>query len=242
MSSLTPASLDPDDSLSDVKVESGFLNLYISDDSNCNFGVGSCREQLLSEVSRLISKYKGEHMSITLAGHSMGSSLAVLLAYDIAELGLNKASGSNSNRDIPVTVYSFGGPRVGNRSFKDRCEELGVKVLRIVNINDPVTKLPGVFLNENFRVLGGKYELPWSCSCYAHLGVELALDFFKMQDPSGVHDLDTYIKLLRCPKMVEVAGGNGVDFLSKLWTSSVLCAQLLDTWQWELYRATWFKL
>ncbi|KAI3946606.1 hypothetical protein MKX01_014464 [Papaver californicum] len=234
MSSLTPARLNLDESLADVKVESGFLNLYTSDDSSCKFGVGSCREQLLSEVSRIISKYKGENMSITLAGHSMGSSLAVLLAYDIAELGLNKIeSKCPNNRDIPVTVYSFGGPRVGNCGFKDRCEELGVKVLRIVNINDPVTKLPGVFLNENFRVLGGKYELPWSYSCYAHLGVELALDFFKMQDPSCVHDLDTYIKLLRCPKMVEVAGGDGVDFLSKLWTLSVLCAQNIDTWQWE---------
>ncbi|OVA19070.1 Lipase [Macleaya cordata] len=231
MSSLTPARLDPNNSLPDVKVESGFLNLYTSDDSSCKFGVGSCREQLLSEVSRIIAKYKGEEMSITLAGHSMGSSLAVLLAYDIAELGLNNSL--NSNQDIPVTVYSFGGPRVGNSSFKNRCEELGVKVLRIVNINDPITKLPGVFLNENFRVLGGRYELPWSCSCYAHLGVELALDFFKMQDPSCVHDLETYIKLLRCPKMVEVAGGNGVDFLNKARELLLSTAPKFDTWPWE---------
>ena len=109
----------------------------------------------------------------------MGSALALLLAYDIAELGLNK----RTNKEVvPVSVFSFGGPRVGNSRFKQRCEELGVKVLRVVNVNDPITKMPGVF--------GG----------YEHVGVELALDFFNMQNPSCVHDLETYISLLRYPK------------------------------------------
>lgn len=90
---------------------------------------------------------------------------------------------NGSDQDIPITAFSFGGPRVGNSAFKERCEELGAKVfgakvLRIVNVNDPITKLPGVLLNENFRVLGGRYELPWCYSCYAHVGVELALEFF----------------------------------------------------------------
>ncbi|KAK1289731.1 hypothetical protein QJS10_CPB18g00455 [Acorus calamus] len=112
--------------------------------------------------------------------HNPASSadLGILLAYDVAELGLNKGA--------PITVYSFGGPRVGNLAFKRRCEALGVKVLR-VDVNDPVTKLPGLVLNEKFN---------WS-SCYAHVGVEVKLDFFKMRDPSCVHDLETYISLLR---------------------------------------------
>ncbi|KAJ4723190.1 Phospholipase A1-Ialpha2, chloroplastic [Melia azedarach] len=200
MSSLTSARLDPNNPRPEVKVESGFLSLYTSDE-NDKFGVGSCREQLLSEVSRLLSKYKEEELSITLAGHSMGSSLALLLAYDIAELGLNKRTTvtSSNQSDIAVTVFSYGGPRVGNAEFKHRCEELGVKVLRIVNTNDPITKLPGVLFNENFRVLGGRIEFPWSCSCYAHVGVELVLDFFNMQNPSCVHDLETYISLLKSP-------------------------------------------
>lgn len=218
MSSLTPASLDPNNQLPNVKVESGFLSLYTSDESSSKFGLQSCREQLLSEVSRLMKKHKGEkNVSISLAGHSMGSALAILLAYDISELGLNK---KNDKNDASVTVFSFGGPRVGNLEFKKRCEELGVKVLRISNVNDPITKLPGVVFNENFRVLmGGRYEFPWSCSCYAHVGVELMLDFFNMQNPSCVHDLDTYIGLLRCPKkkIEEVihsqSDGVGVNFL-----------------------------
>ncbi|KDP42875.1 hypothetical protein JCGZ_23817 [Jatropha curcas] len=201
MSSLEPARLDPLNPRPEVKVELGFLNLYTSGESNDKFGLESCRQQLLSEVSRLLNKYKGEEISISIAGHSMGSSLGLLLAYDISEIGLNRVN--NHKGDIPVTVFSFGGPRVGNAGFKERCEELGVKVLRIVNVNDPITKLPGVLLNENFRVLGGKYEFPWSCSCYAHVGVELLVDFFNIQNPSHVHDLEAYIESLlkKCPNL-----------------------------------------
>ncbi|XAR71115.1 Phospholipase A(1) [Bertholletia excelsa] len=181
MSSLTPARLDPHNSRPQVKVETGFHSLYTnSDERAAKFGLRSCREQLLSQVSVLLDKYKGEEMSITLAGHSMG------------KLGLNTRRGGGHSMNVPITVFSFGGPRVGNSSFKQRCEELGIKVLRIVNVNDPITKLPGVFFNENFRFWGDNY---------AHVGVELQLEleFLKMKNPSCVHDLETYISLLRCP-------------------------------------------
>lgn len=195
MSSLIQAQLDPHNPRPDVKVESGFLSLYTSDESSTSrFGILSCREQLLSEISRLLKKYKGENISLTMAGHSMGSALALLLAYDVAELGLNKLGHDTVNgklTEVPVTVFSFGGPRVGNLGFKNRCEDLGVKVLRIANVNDPVTKLPGVlFNNENFRV--SSLGFSW----YAHVGVELVLDFFSVQNPSCVHDLESYIGCL----------------------------------------------
>ncbi|XP_052173294.1 galactolipase DONGLE, chloroplastic [Diospyros lotus] len=228
MSSLTPARLDPHNPRPEVKVEAGFLSLYTSDEGN-KFGLGSCREQLLYEVSRLLNKYKNEEISITLAGHSMGSSLALLLAYDIAELGLNRV---DSRQEIPVTVFSFAGPRVGNWGFKHRCEELGVKVLRIANVNDPITKLPGVVFNENFRVFGD--------SCYAHVGVELALDFFKMKNPSCVHDLETYISLLRCPgndRTPRIESREGLDFVSKA-KELLLVAQNFNTLPWISYACT----
>ncbi|OEL29276.1 Phospholipase A1 EG1, chloroplastic [Dichanthelium oligosanthes] len=190
MSSLEPARLDPCDPRPDVKVESGFLSLYTSADKTCRFGgAGSCREQLLREVSRLIDSCAkdrpGEDVSVTLAGHSMGSALALLFAYDLAELGLN--------RGAPVTVFSFGGPRVGNAAFKARCDELGVKALRVANVHDPITKLPGIFLNE---ATTGVLR-PWRASCYTHVGVELPLDFIKVGDLASVHDLGTYVALLK---------------------------------------------
>ncbi|KAL2459819.1 Galactolipase DONGLE [Forsythia ovata] len=229
MSSLTPARLDPNNDRPQVMVEAGFLSLYTSNESASKFGIQSCREQLLSEISRILNKFKGEEMSITLAGHSMGSSLALLLAYDISELGLNKDV--SGNKQVPVTVFSFGGPRVGNSGFKERCEELGVKVLRIVNVNDPITKLPGFVFNENFRVFRGRYEFPWSCSCYAHVGVELLLDFFKMHNPSCVHDLETYISLLKCPKSLQVQR-EGIDNLIHRAKDFLLNAQSFEL-QWR---------
>ncbi|OEL17084.1 Phospholipase A1 EG1, chloroplastic [Dichanthelium oligosanthes] len=229
MSSLEPARFDPADARRDVKVESGFLSVYTSDDATCRFTCGSCRNQLLSEVTRLINKYKHEVISITLAGHSMGSSLALLHGYDLAELGLNRDGNGNT---VPITVYSFAGPRVGNTGFKNRCDELGVKVLRVVNVNDPITKLPGIFLNENSRVvLGGKLELPWSCACYTHVGVEVALDFFKARDPACVHDLDAYLGLLKCPKIAKVKK-DGEDLISK--AKKFLLQQNFDTWRWQM--------
>ncbi|KAL6660669.1 hypothetical protein ACP70R_001704 [Stipagrostis hirtigluma subsp. patula] len=184
MSSLSPARFDPADPRPDVRVQSGFLSLYTSDDVSGKFTTGSCRNQLLSEISRLVAEHRHEDISITLAGHSMGSSLALLLGYDLAEIGLNSHPHGGA---IPVTVFSFAAPRVGNLEFKNRCDELGVKVLRVVNVNDPVTKMPGFLFNERARVLAGRYELPWSKACYAHVGVEVGLDFFKAGDIACVH-------------------------------------------------------
>ncbi|XP_057958566.1 galactolipase DONGLE, chloroplastic-like [Malania oleifera] len=215
MSSLTPPRFDPQNPQSDVKVESGFLSLYTSDERNGKFGLGSCREQLLSELTRLINKFKGEELSITVAGHSMGSSLGVLFAYDVAELGLNR--NCRLDREIPITVFAFASPRVGNAGLKERCEELGVKVLRIANVRDPITKMPGVVFNENFRILGGGYEFPSSCSCYAHVGVELAINFFMMQNPTFVHDLEAYISLLRCQDQVQIQEVYD-DMVISFWT------------------------
>ncbi|GJR44324.1 RNA-directed DNA polymerase, eukaryota [Tanacetum coccineum] len=90
MSSLSPAMLNPNDPKPDIMVEAGFLSLYTSSETNVRFGLNSCREQLLSEVSRLLKKHKHEELSITIVGHSMGSSLALLLAYDVAEVGLKQ--------------------------------------------------------------------------------------------------------------------------------------------------------
>ncbi|CAL1362221.1 unnamed protein product [Linum trigynum] len=240
MSSLTPAGFHPLDPRPGVQVEAGFLSLYTSKESGCRFGLRSCREQLLSEVSRLLKKNQNKRevdgtrsdVSITLVGHSMGSSLALLLAYDICELGLNNTAGCTTA--APVTVFSFGGPRVGNSGFKRRCEEVGVKVLRVVNVNDPVTKLPGVFLNETTpRVLvagNEEYEMPWSCSCYVHVGVEVALEFFSIQNPGWVHDLDGYIDGLRCPNVGGGAIDDGDDGM-ELTVSSDFAWKLLDDHQ-----------
>ncbi|KAJ8899330.1 hypothetical protein K2173_018304 [Erythroxylum novogranatense] len=182
-----------------VKVESGFLDLYTDKDENCRFCKFSAREQILTEVKRLIEMYGNEELSITITGHSLGSALAMLSAYDIVETGLNVLPDS---RALPVCVFSFSGPRVGNVRFKDRMETLGVKVLRVVNVHDVVTKSPGFLFNEQVPAALMKMAeglVPW---CYSHVGVELVLDhknspFLKPTgDPTCAHNLEALLHLL----------------------------------------------
>lgn len=84
------------------------------------------------EMRDLVDKYKNEpeELSITVCGHSLGSALATLSAYDLAESGFNKLTVGDKNLTVPITVFSFAGPRVGNSAFKKRMEEIGVKVTK----------------------------------------------------------------------------------------------------------------
>lgn len=137
-----------------IKVESGFYDLYTKKEDSCSYCSFSAREQILSEVKRLLQYYEEEELSITITGHSLGAALAILSAYDIAELKLNAVNEDGTGgvvNKIPVTVYSFAGPRVGNLKFKERCEELGVKVLRVINVHDMVPTVPGIITNEKFQ-------------------------------------------------------------------------------------------
>lgn len=181
-----------------VKVESGFLDLYTDKDKDCTFCKFSAREQILTEIKRLMELYSNDDVSITVSGHSLGGALAILSAYDIAETGLSIGS---SGRVVPVTVFTYSGPRVGNEMFKERIERLGVKVLRVVNVHDVVPKSPGLFFNEGVSpmLMWFAKNSPWS---YCHVGVELALDhlhspFLKpTTDPGCAHNLEAHLHLL----------------------------------------------
>lgn len=197
---LQPAHFRDDPS---IKIESGFFELYTSKEKTCKYCSFSAREQVLAELRRIIHRYRGEKLSITITGHSLGAALALLSAYDIAEVKLNVIDdGQEVINVIPITVFSFSGPRVGNLKFKERCDDLGVKVLRVVNIHDKVPTVPGIITNEKFRYqkyLEDKISFPWS---YAHVGVELALDHTKSpflkktKDIRCAHNLEAHLHLL----------------------------------------------
>ncbi|XP_058730330.1 phospholipase A1-Igamma3, chloroplastic-like [Vicia villosa] len=181
-----------------IKVELGFYDLYTKKEDSCSYCTFSAREQVLSEVKRLVQYYEDEKLSITITGHSLGAALAILSAYDIAELKLNVIE----DNIIPVTVYSFAGPRVGNLHFKERCDELGVKVLRILNVHDKVPTVPGIITNEKFqfqKYIEDALSFPWS---YAHVGTEIALDhrespFLKQNGDLGcAHNLEVLLHLI----------------------------------------------
>lgn len=196
---LHPAHFGDDPS---IKIESGFYDLYTKKEQDCKYCSYSAREQILAEVKRLVERYKGEELSITITGHSLGAALALLSVYDIAEMKLNVVHHNDTVTKIPMTVYSFSGPRVGNLKFKERCDELGVKVLRVLNVHDRVPMVPGIFANEKFQFqkqFEDSLSFPWS---YAHVGVELALDhthspFLKPHNDLGDwHNLEVLLHLV----------------------------------------------
>ncbi|KDP22109.1 hypothetical protein JCGZ_25940 [Jatropha curcas] len=182
-----------------IKIELGFYDLYTKKENSCKYCTFSAREQVLAEIKRLLDYYRGEEISITITGHSLGAALAILSAYDIAEMKVNYM---DDKTKIPITVYSFSGPRVGNLKFKERCEELDVKVLRVINVHDKVPKVPGIFANEKFqfqKYVEETMSFPWS---YAHVGVELALDhthspFLRPTNDLGcAHNLEVHLHLV----------------------------------------------
>ncbi|KAI5655768.1 hypothetical protein M9H77_32955 [Catharanthus roseus] len=180
------------------KVECGFQSLFKTSGAH----VPSLAESVVNEVQRLIEQYKGEPLSITVTGHSLGAALALLVGDEL----------STCAPDVPpVAVFSFGGPRVGNRAFANRLEANNVKVLRVVNNQDVITRVPGMFVSESLdqklresEAAAGVLNLidnkmPWA---YSHVGVELRVDtkmspYLKPNaDVACCHDLEAYLHLV----------------------------------------------
>ncbi|KAL4565725.1 hypothetical protein LXL04_029828 [Taraxacum kok-saghyz] len=180
------------------KVQCGFLSLYKTSGAH----VPSLADSVVEEIKRLVELYKGENLSITVTGHSLGAALALLVADDL----------STCVKDVPpIAVYSFGGPRVGNRGFAKRLSSQNVKVLRCVNSQDLITRVPGMFVSEELdkklreSCVANKVlnildnNMPWA---YAHVGTELTVDTKKSPylkpnaDVACCHDLEAYLHLV----------------------------------------------
>ncbi|XP_074592534.1 phospholipase A1-Igamma1, chloroplastic-like [Curcuma longa] len=178
----------------DAKVERGFLDVYTSKSERTRYNKTSASEQVMAELRRLVNLYleQGERVTLTITGHSLGGALALLNAYEAA---------SALPEDVPVSVISFAGPRVGNAAFGERLKEKKVKVLRAVVKQDVVPRLPGILFNESLKTLEGVAgkKMEW---VYEHVGVELGLDvksspFLKHGvDVAGFHNLETYLHLV----------------------------------------------
>ncbi|KAK9273816.1 hypothetical protein L1049_018627 [Liquidambar formosana] len=180
-------------------VESGFLSLYTSRTTTCC----SLQHMIREEIARIIRSYGDEPLSFTITGHSLGAALATLTAYDIA---------STFNRAPLVTVFSFGGPRVGNQSFRCQLEKRGTKILRIVNSDDLITKVPGFVIENNDAADKEAVQMAglpsWLQKCvvdtawaYAEVGKELRLSskespYLDRGNVATCHDLKTYLHLV----------------------------------------------
>lgn len=179
------------------KVECGFLSLYKTKGTQ----VPSLAESVIEEVKRLMEVYEGETLSITVTGHSLGAALALLVADDVSTCSPNVP---------PVAVFSFGGPKVGNKAYGNKMTSQNVKVLRIVNSQDVITRVPGMFVSEEFEQklrssnVGGVVDILVDKTplAYSHVGVELRVDtkmspFLKPDaDMACCHDLEAYLHLV----------------------------------------------
>lgn len=148
-----------------VMVENGFLSVYSKDSQYSHM---SARDLVLAEMERLLEQQRGEEVSITLCGHSLGAALSLLCAYDLCHMV------SVRSPRVVVTVFTFGCPGVGNKLFARNLQELNVRVLRDVNVNDVVPRVLGVMMNEcrlgNFLratqgVLFADWVQPWITVC-----------------------------------------------------------------------------
>lgn len=165
------------------KIMKGWLTLYNSNDPNSQFTKLSAKHQVRTKINQLVEQYKDEEVSITLTGHSLGATLSIVSAFDLAENGIN---------NIPISAFVFGSPQVGNKAFNERLKKFSnVKILHIRNKIDLIPLYPSLLLG------------------YVNTGINLMIDTRKSpslkdsKTPGDWHNLQGMLHI--------VAGWNGED-------------------------------
>lgn len=144
---------DPPGTSGRGKVHVGFYQTFLS-----------CSGQILDGLKPYLTGH-----TIYVAGHSLGAALAVLLA---SYLKL-------TNKNIPVSMYNFGCPRVGNPDFVNQYNSLIQSSWRVVNKYDPVPKIPDTSVN----IGGHSYT-------YEHVQNDHGIN----NPTPNFHDIDLYIQ------------------------------------------------
>lgn len=131
------------DSLRNVKVHGGFFS-----------AIKAIRPSILQTIDSIFTCYMNgddKDWTIYVTGHSLGSSLACLLVFEleaIRNLKLKRNYYDPSSRFIDtlskakIISYTFGAPRVGNLEFVKYYNLWNQCTYRIVNNNDIVPRLP----------------------------------------------------------------------------------------------------
>jgi len=110
----------PYDGIPGARVHKGFYKTY-----------ESIQDEVRKESTFLVKKFPNRPIIVT--GHSLGGALAVLCGNDLA-MHLNSA--------VPIYVWTYGAPRVGNLNFANFFDLHVTESWRTVNQRDLVTHLP----------------------------------------------------------------------------------------------------
>jgi triacylglycerol lipase len=129
---------DKQDALDNIKISrtryNSFTEMYCG---KIHYGFIEYYENIREKIRERIVEYiesKDEPMSekgIVFCGHSLGAAASCIAALDSSYL-------ANCPK---ITVFSYGSPRIGNKTF---CKKFNKRIqcFRVVNQNDPVTKIP----------------------------------------------------------------------------------------------------
>ncbi|KAF8029570.1 hypothetical protein BT93_E2091 [Corymbia citriodora subsp. variegata] len=181
---------------SEIRIHSGWNILYKVKSLLTPYTKLSVRDQVLREVRKQVDLYasKGETISITVAGHSLGAGLATINALDIVTNGYNVPT-DQPEKACLVTAFPFASPKVGDENFQAKFSSFEkLRALRVTNAIDIVPFLPPVR--------------------YYHVGEQLLVDSRKSPVLRPVtdglatavgagHMLETYLHL--------IAGTQGID-------------------------------
>jgi predicted lipase len=97
-------------------------------------GFHQAYQSVKNEALEIVEKELSKRLySIYCTGHSLGGALATIMALDLRK-----------KLRIPVVVYTYGSPKVGNRWFARFFNKNIKNSYRLVNEEDPFPQLPGL--------------------------------------------------------------------------------------------------
>jgi len=156
-----------------------FLVTYPYGDGNVSDGFLSAFDGLKDEIISYI--VNNPSVEIVLTGHSLGGALAVLCGSYLHFSGINSR------------IVTFGAPKVGDQTFSNAFNGLGLNCLQVANIGDVVPHLP--FESLGFTHI--KTSLILSCDglCKCELNGQYVFPYNAF-DWLNAHSLDTYVNLV----------------------------------------------
>ncbi|KAI6371238.1 hypothetical protein MCOR25_004010 [Pyricularia grisea] len=159
--------------------------------SSCSFvtdcklhtGFAKAWSQIQTDVLATIASAKAQNpdYTVVVTGHSLGGAVATIAGVYLRQAG------------YPVEVYTYGSPRVGNQEFVQwEATQTGNVEYRVTHIDDPVPRLPPIFLG--YRHVTPEYWLNGGSSStinYTVADIKVCEGFANINCNGGSLGLDT---------------------------------------------------